>query len=325
MVIRVERRKKPLKLSLKLGVGYILLLFFLIFLYFKMVGSPDEMRLKKGVANDPTNPIRSLKLAEYYYNTEKFDEAVRYYKQSFALLHEEDIRCEYLRKIIESLVHHQQFDAIVYIERGLKKGCERKYFLKMYSDTLKVLVRRLDTQVVTLEKLNHASGDKIRDIRTIYVKKGVVLTLSNGLDPSFFLKRLEMYVPDLYSELKNYDASAADKRFSLGKTAKDAEMWESAQNLLGGCWEEMSGADRGRCLYYYAYTFFREKQYSTALSFYKKAKKDWNSTLVNYWLSKTYYNLGMNKEAIDAINFTLKMDPKFPDGIRFREKLRKGE
>lgn len=325
MEMKIEKRKKPLKLNVKTVVFYLVLLALLIFISKQFTGSPDEMRLKKALVNDPTNPAMALRLADYYYTTEKYNEAVKFYKRAFALMKEEEIRCEYLRKMVVSLLEYKQFDAVVYIEKGLKKGCDREYFLGLYSKSLEILVKRLDEQIIALDKAGSSSASKISEIRTVYVKKGVVITLNNGMDPAFFMDRLKIYEKELYSNLKNYDMSNAQQRFALGRAAKDAEVWEAAQNLLGGAWESLKGAQRGRCLYYYAYTFFREKQYSTALSLYKKAKNDWNSTLVNYWLSKTYYNLGMRDEAINAINYTLRMDPSYPAAKRFKEKLMRGE
>jgi tetratricopeptide (TPR) repeat protein len=283
------------------------------------------MKLLKSIANDPTNYEKALKVADYYYITEKYSRAIRYYKQAFALMPEREINCEYLKKLIFSLMEMKQTDAITYIEKGLKKECNKGKFLNYYVDALIFTIKKIEVQIKIIAVKNPALSKKLSRIRNIYIKKGIVITTYNEIKNDHFLNLLKEIDRNTYDCIIKYDKNNSYSRFILGKLAKDSELFEIAKPLLGSSYQDLQGKDKGVCFYYYGYIYYREHQYSEALRFYKKAKKYWNSTKVNYWLSKTYYNLGMKKRAIQSINYTLKMDSNYQDAIQFKEKITKGE
>jgi tetratricopeptide (TPR) repeat protein len=78
----------------------------------------------------------------------------------------------------------------------------------------------------------------------------------------------------------------------------------------------------GKILYNIAWLKFANKKYSEALKYYKKARKLWNSTLVNFWIAKTYYIMGDSENALKYINITLRMDPKYYDAQKLKEKIK---
>ncbi len=315
--------RKKLKISAKIWIFYIIVLIFLIYISTKLFGSPKALKLMNAVSKDPTNITKIIKLADYFYKVGKYEEAEGYYKRGIALYLNDKIPCNIYKKMILTQIKLKRTEVIDYIQKALQQ-CEDTDFLNYFIEALDFTLKKMDTQVIFFRDRKPGLSKKIGNLELIYLKKGITISLYYKLaGKEKYMARLKKISIDDYNLLSKYPRSPQSK-FLLGKYAKDAHLFKIAKMLLNGVSEELKGKDRGECYYNLGYISYSEKQYSTALLYYNKAKKYWNSTKVNYWLAKTYYQLGNSESAIKLINYTLKIDPKYTDAINFKNKI-KGE
>ncbi|MCD6578509.1 hypothetical protein J7L48_03470 [bacterium] len=315
--------RKKLKISKKIWVFYIIVFVFLIYIAVKLFGSPKGLKLISAVSKDPTNIEKVVNLADFYYENTKYAEASGYYKRAIALHINRLAPCDLYKKIILSQMKLKQTEVIDYIQKALKQ-CNDTEFLNYFNDALDYTLKKMDTQIIFFKETKPSLSKKIESLQLIYLKKGLVLTLYYKLDGNEkYLSRLKKINKNDYNILVKYPLDI-QSRLLLGKYAKDAHLFKISKLLLNGVSEKLSGSLLGECYYNLGYISYNENQFSVALTYYKKARKFWNSTKVNYWLSKTYYQLGETKQAIKYINYTLKIDPKYVDAVKFKDKI-KGE
>ncbi len=324
-MIEIKREQKPLRVPVVAILFYIAVLVSLIFTIKKFVIKPDESKLLSALRSDPVNSGKAYDLARYYHGAGEFGKAAVYYKQGLALSAEGTASCDIYYELAETLIKTKQFDAVYYIEKALGSDCQEERFLSLYEDAVIMITDKIASHIAHYRD-NDISVRKHKEIRDFYIKKGFVLSFYFDTPrKDVFYRLFSSLFPDRAKRFSGYNGKEPSHLFELGKLANEAEMYDIAESLLRKALPGLSGENRGISLYYLGFNEYRKAKYSAALELYLDAKKYYNTTKLNYWLAKTYWELGMKDKARQAIEFTLKMDPKYRDALEFKQKITKGE
>ncbi|MDD3625930.1 MAG: tetratricopeptide repeat protein [bacterium] len=321
-------------MSPKLIIVYIVVFVFLIFLLKTLVKptSESERKLLLRLEKSPENIQYNFDLADYYYLNERYDAAIRYYKSGLALADETESNNHYTYKLGICYLNLNRPEAVEYLEKlyksgynepdlklnlavaykkqgnfylkNLKEGRFGNYSQAQLSNIIKLYFVRAYEVFLSDSSLSEKNGDEIKylEMRLLEIDKDFQFYFEFKKDSGYSEIPGLFYTATLYKDIKEFEKS---KQIILGILKKES----NDKNL------------RYECLHMLGWMFFDERQYSQALKYFKDARSESNTAKINYWIGKTYEQLGQKEEAIKYIKIALKMDPKYPDAIQKLKEL----
>ncbi|HDS09049.1 MAG TPA: tetratricopeptide repeat protein, partial [Firmicutes bacterium] len=282
----------------------------------------------------PENVQNNFDLADYYYLNDRFEEAIRYYKSGLALSDEAEINNHYVYKLGLCYLYLDRPESVEYLERVYKAGYSapdlKRNLAMSYKKQGNFYLKNLKEG-----RFGNYSRSQLSEIVKLYFVRSYEVYLS---DPNLSsesmseITYLEMRLLEIDVNFNYYFAYMKDPEYSdlkglhfTGRLYKDIREYEKSRQLLIGVLKQASADKELKydCLLMLGWMYFDERQYSQALKYFKDARQELNTAKINYWLGKTYEQLGQKEEAIKYVKIALRMDPKYPDAIQKLNELQR--